>query len=223
MSPSEVSLVVLALSKIEKKTGVSFFDSKFEKFVFIAMVFIFSLIVIAGIAFLFYRNSIVEIIAIGLTLLFYLVALIWQISLITPIFKFFKNPTEQLLQVFQERATREISSMSNFSIISLETLEYLSQRLLLAKEQLHQRMAYLMGAVDKVGVLPGFIASFLALSKVLESKTFPVENKQLYIYAAIGFCILYVFSMVSMMICQRFEVYSGILKHYLASRKNDKN
>lgn len=223
MSPSEVSLVVLALSKIEQKTGVSFFSSKFEKYVFIAMVLIFSLIVIAGIVFLFFRNSIVEIIALTLTLIFYLIAMIWQISLIIPIFKFFKNPTEELLQVFQAQATKEISSMSNFSVISLEALDYLSERLLLAKEQLHQRMAYLMGAVDKVGVLPGFIASFLALSKVLESKTFPVENKQLYIYAAIGFCILYVFSMVSMLICQRFEVYSGILKHYLKSRRSETN
>lgn len=218
MFPSEVSLVVSILSKTEGKKKASFFGSEYEKYLFVTMVSIFCLMMVAGTIFFFFRNSTIEITVITLTLLFYLAAMTWQISLIVPIFTFFKNPTAQLLQVFESGAIKEISSMNSFEDISLETVEYLSNRLLLAKEQLHRRMAYLMGAVDKVGILPGLVASFLALNKILESKVLPVEDKQLYIYAAIAFCFLYAFSISAMLICQRFEVYAGILKHHLKCR-----
>jgi len=218
MSINEVSIVVSALAQIKTTSSASFFNSKFEKNLFVLMIVLFLLILTVGFTYFFSKNPSLETPLILLTLVFYLVAMAWQIALIIPAFKFFKNPTGELLQVFEESAAKEIATISSFSGVSLETLDYLSDRLILAKEQLNKRMAFFIGAIEKIGLLPGLVASLLALSKLSEAKNIPIENKEIYIYAALAFFIFYAFSMVSMVVSQRFEVFSGVLKHCLKTR-----
>lgn len=223
MSINEVALVVSALAQIENKSAASFFNNKYEKNLFFAMFGLFILILVVGFGYFFSKHPALEMLLITLTLVFYLVAMCWQIALVIPAVKFFKNPTGQLLQSFEESAAKELATINSLSNVSPETIEYLSDRLILAKEQLNKRMAFLIGAVEKIGLLPGLVASLLALSKLSETKPFSIESKELYIYGALAFFIFYAFSMVSMLVSQKFEVYSGVLKHYLKARDLNKS
>lgn len=221
MSSSEISVVISELSKIEQKTDVSIFNKKYEKRLFMAMIAIFVLIAITGITFHFSGIKVLELVIILLMLFFYAVAIIWQIFSFIPIVKFFKNPTANLLSAVEASASKEVLTMRGLSDISVETLEYLSKRFSLAKDQLSQRMSYLMGAVEKVGVLPGVIASVLALKEFFGSQSLSDEHRYWFFTAAICFSILYLFSLIAMLVSQRFEVYSGVLKHHLEFRKAD--
>ncbi len=223
MSINEVALVVSALAQIKNNSATGFFNNKYEKKLFVAMSGLFMLIIAVGITYFVSKNPRLELPLILLTLVFYLVAMCWQIALVIPIIKFFKNPTGQLLQSFEESAANELATINSLSNVSPETIEYLSDRLILAKDQLNKRMAFLIGAVEKIGLLPGLVASLLALSTLSKTEPFAIESKELYIYGALAFFIFYAFSIVSMLVCQKFEVYSGVLKHYLKARDLNKS
>lgn len=216
----EVANIIYTLSRIGKAEKPSLFGSKYEKALFISMLAIFGLIIISGIIFYFTKVPWLKFMALVLTLAFYFNAMLWQLSLVIPILKFFRNPAGDLLKVVESDASKEVSSMTGLASVSTEAIQYVADRLVLAKQQLHARMAFLVGAVEKVGVLPGVVASLLALSKVSETEMFKSNNESLYVYIALAFFVLYGFAVVGLMICQKFEICAGVLQHYLQYRAN---
>lgn len=220
MFSSEVTSVISALSRIGKADRPSFFGNKYEKVLFISMMTIFGLIITFGVVFYFTKIPLLKLLALILTLIFYFNAMLWQLSLVIPFLKFFRNPAGDLLKVVESSASKEVSSMTGLAPISTEAIQYVADRLLLARQQLHARMAFLVGAVEKVGVLPGVVASLLALSKVSESEMFKSNSESLYLYIALAFFVFYGFAVVGLLICQKFEIYAGILQHYLQYRAN---
>lgn len=217
----EVKNVIYALSRIGESDKPSFFGSKYEKVLFISMLAMFVLIVISGIIFYFTKVPWLKFLALILTLAFYFNAMLWQLSLVIPILKFFRNPAGDFLKIVESSASKEVSSMTGLATVSTEAIQYVADRLVLAKQQLHARMAFLVGAVEKVGALPGVAASLLALSKVSESEMFKSNNESLYVYIALAFFVLYGFAVIGLMICQKFEIYVGVLQHYLQYRANN--
>jgi len=109
--------------------------------------------------------------------------------------------------------------MTGLATVSTEAIQYVADRLILAKSQLSTRMSFLVGAVDKVGVLPGVVASLLAVSEVSHSNMFKTEYP-VYLYIALALFVLYGFSVIGLLVCQKFEIYAGILEHYLQYRTN---
>jgi hypothetical protein len=220
MFSAEVTNVIGALSRIGKTNNPSFFGNKYEKGLFISMVTIFGLIMASGLVFYVTRGSWLKFLVLILTLAFYFSVLLWQLSLVISMLKFFRNPADDLLKILESSASREVSSMTGLAPVSTEAIQYVADRLVLAKQQLSARMSFLIGAVEKVGVLPGVVASLIALSKVSEAEIFESNNESLYFYIAIAFFVFYVFAVVGLLICQKFEVYVGVLHHYLQYRAN---
>lgn len=220
MFSSEVTDVISALSRIGKADKPSFFGNRYEKGLFISMIVIFGLIAASGIIFYITKFPWLKLLAIILTLVFYFNAMLWQLSLVIPILNFFRNPTGDLLKVVESSASKEVSSMTGLAAVSTEAIQYVADRLVLAKQQLHTRMAFLVGAVDKVGVLPGVVASLLALSKMSESAMFKSGSESVYVYIALAFFVFYGFAVIGLLICQKFEIYAGVLQHYLQYRAN---
>lgn len=220
MFASEVTNVIGALSRIGKTDKPSFFGNKYEKALFVLMTAIFVLIAVSGLGFYVTKAPLLKLLALILTLAFYFSAMLWQLSLVIPMLKFFRNPTGDLLKILESSASKEVSSMTGLAPVSTEAIQYVADRLILAKQQLNARMAFLVGAVEKVGLLPGVVASLLALSKVSEAEIFKSNNESLYVYIALAFFVFYGFAVLGLMICQKFEVYAGVLQHYLQCRAN---
>lgn len=220
MLSSEVAKVISTLYRIAEEGKPDFFGSKYGKWLCISMLAIFSFMVVLAVLFHFTGSPWLKLVAIILTLVFYFSALLWQVSLVIPALKFFRNPTGDLLKVIQSGATNELSSMAGLATVPTEAIQYVADRMNLASRQLWTRTAFFVGAVEKVGVLPGIIASLVALSKVSEKNIINADGENIYFYIASALFIFYGFAVVALFICQKFEVFSGALNHYLHFRAN---
>lgn len=220
MLSSEVTKVIYSLSRIGNSDKPGLFLSKYEKKLFIVMIAVFIFMIVSGMFFYFTKIIWLKLLALILTLVFYFSAILWQVSIIIPMLRFFKNPTSDFLKVIESSATNELSAMTGLATVSNETIQYVADRLNLANQQLRARTAFLVGAVEKVGVLPGVIASLLALTKVSEVDIINGSSDNLYVYIAFALFIFYGFAVMGLLICQKFEVFSGVLTHYLHFRAN---
>lgn len=220
MFSSEVATVISALSRIGKQNKPSFFSNKYEKCFLYTMLLILASIIVLGVCYYCFKITWLKVFLLILTLFFYLIAIAWQLLLVTPILKFFKDPTGNFLTDLELSVSREISSMTSLASVSNNSIQYVHDRLVLVNSQLNTRMAFLLGAVEKVGVLPGVIASLFALSKMSEKKPLIMNGEDVYFYIALVLLVLYVFSLVFLMVGQKFEIYIGVLKHYLQYRSD---
>jgi len=82
---------------------------------------------------------------------------------------FFKDPTGDIMDEMGEYAAAEVGMFKEFDQLSTESIQYVAKRLQSSSTQLDRLRSFLVGSIEKIGVIPGLLASVLALSKVVSS------------------------------------------------------
>jgi len=123
---------------------------------------------------------------------------------------FFKDPTANFLESIGDLASYEITMFEKLDELSLESVQYAVNRLKSSSAQFDRLRSFLMGAIEKVGVIPGLIASALAITKVLSSSGFSwIEG------LSILLLFFYALMFPLMEASIKFERYASILEEYL--------
>lgn len=109
-----------------------------------------------------------------------LIALIVYISS-SAITSIFRNPSQDFLSDLSERSKDQMILMQKLSVYSHEDLLLAYNRIEYEIEKLNSRLGFLVGALEKLGIIPAVIALYLSLSKALGSNQF--SGLPIYVFA----------------------------------------
>jgi len=83
--------------------------------------------------------------------------------------KQFKDFTGQMIDIMSDTAKDETALFSSLDAYSTPSIQYVANRFDQTSSQMGQLRSFLLGTIEKVGIIPGLIATVLAISKVAES------------------------------------------------------
>jgi len=83
--------------------------------------------------------------------------------------KQFKDFTGQMIDIMSDTAKDETALFNSLDGYSTSSIQYVANRFDQTSSQVGQLRSFLLGTIEKVGIIPGLIATVLAISKVAES------------------------------------------------------
>lgn len=81
----------------------------------------------------------------------------------------YKDFTGQIIDGAADTVNEEARLFEAFEGLSTQSIEYVANRLDHASTQLGQIRSFLLGAIEKIGIIPGLLATVLAISKLADS------------------------------------------------------
>ena len=81
----------------------------------------------------------------------------------------YKDLTGQIIDGAADTAHEEAALFEAFEALSTQSIEYVANHLEHASIRLGQIRSFLLGAIEKIGIIPGLLATVLAISKVADS------------------------------------------------------
>jgi hypothetical protein len=81
----------------------------------------------------------------------------------------YKDFTGQIISGAADGAKDEAALFEAFDELSTQSIEYVANRLDYVSTQLGQIRSFLLGAIEKIGIIPGLLATVFAISKVADS------------------------------------------------------
>lgn len=82
---------------------------------------------------------------------------------------FFKDFAGEIIGYAADQAKDEATLFEELDEFSTESIKYVANRLENSSKQLGQIPTFLLGAIEKVGIIPGLLATVIAISKVADS------------------------------------------------------
>jgi hypothetical protein len=151
----------------------------------------------------------------GILLIAYLAAIAYFISQVYSMkyyLSFFKNPTRESLKEIGITVQEETRLFKHLDGYSEEAISYISERLKYHHEAIGQFKSYFVGAIEKVGLVPGFIATVAAFVGALYGKNWiAIYTLSLGIGAIIG---VYIVIAPKMFASIRTKKYGFVLEPY---------
>lgn len=116
--------------------------------------------------------------------------------------RYMLTPTKSYFNDLVQRIEREETVVAALANQSPEAIESTKHRLEFEKDRLASRIGFLLGVVNKLGIIPAFISLYLAYAKVTDDPL--LEHVP---YPVLGFiCGIYVGAFFNKHLSDRFEV-----------------
>lgn len=142
--------------------------------------------------------------ALILSLLAQLTGLLYQFSFIFEAFKIFKAPTRHFLEPVTESSVRDFELAESFSRFTESQLYYAKERLSLEGKHMRSRVSLLVGALDKVGIIPVLASWSLAYYKYTANGSIAFEQIDWLVYGLLG---LYLVTLPILFFAHKLERY----------------
>lgn len=117
------------------------------------------------------------------------------------------QPTASFLHTEARYAQKDYNFACGISEFSENVLEFSAKRLRSQADHMKTRIAMLVGALDKVGIIPLFASGILTYWKLrpeMNSVAAAISLPMLYIIVG-GILVLYVLSVIMLIVCHRIE------------------
>ncbi len=83
--------------------------------------------------------------------------------------EFYKDFTGQIIAIIAKAGGQEAELFEKLDVFSTNSIKYVADKFEQTSTQLGSLRSFLLGAIDKIGIIPGLIATVLAISKVADS------------------------------------------------------
>ncbi|WP_355662292.1 hypothetical protein [Halomonas salifodinae] len=142
--------------------------------------------------------------ALILALMAQITGLLYQLSFVFEAFKIFKAPARHFLEPVTESSVRDFELAVSFSRFSESQLYYAKERLSLESKHMRARVSLLVGALDKVGIIPVLIAWIFASYKYIADGSITFEQIDWLVYGLLG---LYLVTLPILFFVHKLERY----------------
>lgn len=156
-------------------------------------------------------------VALILVLLAQITGIFYQLSFVFEAFKIFKTPTRHFLEPITESAVRDFNLAESFSRFSESQLYYAKERLSLESAHMKSRVNLLVGALDKVGIVPVLVAWLMASYKYIANGTIAFEQIDWLVYGLLG---LYLVMLPILFFAHKLERYLLLVNTALEIKAN---
>lgn len=200
LTPRSAIDQVLAVKAKSRK--FTLYDTTAEKIAFVLTVSLAGSGAVAGIVFYFSANPLAGLIGVALTLLSAGASIGYQLASLIPDLMKLKNPEQDFVTPHAQSFNEDIDLISELSSThNAQHLLYAAQRFSLSAEQLRIRISLLVGAIDKVGIIPLSITTYFSAAKLIkEDAVFGGIE-----WAVITLVFLYLFAVRMSLVAQWLE------------------
>ena len=167
------------------------YQNKFQKYSFWSMIILFLLAITIAISTKFIGPfTWQKLTALVVVALSQVSALLYQFSFIFEGFKILKEPTRHFLEPVTKSSAKDYDLALSLSRFDKSQLEYAKSRLLLECEQMKSRVSILVGAIDKVGIVPVAVTWVLAAYKYFDKGALVFSEVDWLVYGLMGVYIV---------------------------------
>jgi len=143
-----------------------------------------------------YQTSWLRWVALGCLVSAQIGGALYQLSILLPSLKLLKNSERSLATPAAEKFNDEIEQISELARdFEQHHLNYARDRLILIGNQLRQRISFMIGAINKAGVLPSAVAGFFYAKDILSKPQFATSKIE---WIFIALVILNIFSQATL-------------------------
>lgn len=155
------------------------------------------------------------------SLIFLIIAMVgsaaYQLAVVIPALKVLRHSEKNLTSPATERFNNDIDRISSLARdFERHHLEYARDRLTLIADQLRSRISFLVGAIEKVGILPLAVTGYLSAEKILSDSKLTSSGVECAFGALIA---LYLMAIHLLLVSQRLDRLVLIVRH-AASKKS---
>lgn len=172
MEPTNILKDLLDGSSNNQKFLEYFYTNKFEKWILIIVVILF--IISIPTYFISYTNPYWPY---PLFLAFALILLYVLSSLVVSPFKFLLNPTKSRLEVTEQHLEKQVLLIQRISTNTSWNIENARCRIDRDIESMQNRLRFLIGAFDKLGIIPAILGLYLTHTEILKESIIPNFNE----------------------------------------------
>ena len=196
------------------------YQNNFQKYSFWSMLLLFILAVTVAISTKFIGPfSWQKLTALVLVALSQVSALLYQLSFIFEGFKILNEPTRHFLEPVTQSSAKDYDLALSLSRFDETQLEYAKNRLLLECEQMKSRVNILVGAIDKVGILPVAVTWVLAAYKYFDKGTLFFSEVDWLVYGLMG---IYIVAVPILFFIHKLQRYILVVETTLNIKKANK-
>jgi hypothetical protein len=157
--------------------------------------------------------------ALGSLVFSQLTAVLYQLTVIIPGIRTIWNPTKTISDLAAERFDQDVQTITLLAkTFDQHHLDYARDHLTQLVAQLRFRIGFLIGAIDKVGVLPGAIAGYVYATDILKRPDLSTSGIEWAFAALVAF---YLIAVALLTVSQRVEHASLIAAHAATKKAND--
>lgn len=181
------------------------YHTKFQKVTFRLMLFFFvSALLVALSTWVVGPYQWQKFTALLLVALCQLTSLAYQLSFVFDGIKIFKAPARHFLEPVTKSSARDYGLANSMARFKKDQLSYAKNRLELEKSQMVGRTGFLVGAIEKVGIIPVSVTWFIAAHKFVADKVLDFGKVDLLVYGLMG---IYMMAMFILSFVHKLERY----------------
>lgn len=125
----------------------------------------------------------------------------------------FRNPLTVILNRVEKETILDYTKLAAISDSERNVLRHVRRHLVTERESFERRIGVVVGALEKVGLIPGFVTLYLAWAK-LEEQKYSID-----IWVAVGVFILYFFAFYCHYLFTRMDRYIGTIDEIIEAKE----
>jgi hypothetical protein len=206
------------LEKDKSKVTFKPWDNRFQKYsLIISGVMLTIGAIFAILHFVFDEEKLFSALGLFSAVLAEIGAIIYQLSVVFSDVKSLMNPTKVALEPVAELFNSDVDLISGLANdFELHHLEYARDSILLSAERLRQRVSFIIGAVDKTGVIPALIVTYISIRQIWKDGIDIIPGIE---WCLIGLVMFYMFACMALFATQRMDRLANILKHAVLKKE----
>lgn len=201
-------------------TKFHFYENRLQKYLFVLAVLFLVLGAAIGAAAYFSHQKYVALLALVFLAVSMTFSALYQLSSAIPEFVKFRNAEREITAPLVKNFDDDMDLISGLSRdFSPQHLHYAREKFSLMANQLRSRIALLVGAIDKVGVVPIAVAAYISGARAIKDGL-PVFTGVEWILVAL--ICLYLFALRMCAVAQWLDLISLLYAEALAYEKNNR-
>lgn len=157
--------------------------------------------------------------ALGFLVASQVLAVVYQLCAMARAIRILSNPTQSISGPAADRFDKDVETITQLAAtFDQHHLDYARDLLSQLVVQLRVRIGFMIGAIDKVGILPSAIAGYIYVKEILKSPDFSSSGIE---WAFLGLSGFYILAVALLIVSQRIEHASLIAAHAATKKASD--
>lgn len=146
-------------------------------------------------------------------------SVVFQLAIAFPVLRMLRHSEKSLSTPATQRFNYDIERITSLAKdFEQHHLDYARDRLALISEQLRSRISFLVGAIEKVGVLPLAVTGYFSAKNILADPKMTVAGIE---WAFVALIALYLMAIHLLLVSQQLERLVLIVKHAATKRASE--
>lgn len=220
ITPESAIKLIISCKTQDFNLNIKLYDTRLQKWLFWLSATGNMFAIIGGVINLHYKNEVIALIAIICLFIAAIMMLMYQIASILPELGKFKNMERSVSNPLLAAFNEDIELMNELAnTYELHHLSYAKVSYGMMAKQLRERISILVGAIDKVGVIPFLITGYISYANAQKQRLLQFDSPE---WIGVALVALYLLAIRLTKTAQWMENVAEIYAHAIMLKSNGK-